>query len=52
MIGAIVAAVGWLMIVVALVVLWGPIALAVAGVVTLLVGLFVDLDSLRRPKRA
>jgi hypothetical protein len=51
-IGLAVTAVGWLLILVAVVLLWGPIALAVSGVVTLLVGLFADLDSLRSPKRA
>lgn len=52
MIGPSVIAVGWLLFVVAAVIMWGPVALAVAGVVMVLVGLFADLDSLRSPKRA
>lgn len=52
MIGPVVVAIGWLLVVIAVVVLWGPIALGASGVVTLLVGLFADLDSLRSQKRA
>jgi len=52
MIGLLVIAVGWLLIAVSAVWLWGPFALGAAGVVTVLVGLLADLDSLRSPKRA
>ena len=51
MIGLSVIAIGWLLAVVCAVVLFGPLALGVAGVVMILVGLFADLDSLRSPKR-
>lgn len=52
MIGLAIIAIGWLLIVVTAVILWGPVALGAAGVVMVLVGLFADLDSLRSPKRA
>ena len=52
MIGPVIVAVGWLFIIIAAVVVWGPLALGAAGVVTVLVGLFADLESLRSPKRA
>ena len=52
MIGPITVAVGWLLTVIAAVVLWGPLALGAAGVVTALVGLFADLDSVKEPPRA
>lgn len=52
MIGLSVIAVGWILVVVACVVLFGAVALVPAGVVMILVGLIADLDAVRSPKRA
>lgn len=51
MIGLFVILVGWVCVVVAAVLLWGVPALMVAGVVTLAVGVLVDLDRVKEPQR-
>lgn len=52
MIGAAVVAAGWVVLLVALVVLLGVWPLVPAGVVMMVVGLTVDLDRVKEPTRA
>ncbi len=51
MIGAGVVAAGWVLLLVALVVLFGAWPLVPAGVVMMVVGTFVDLDRVKEPTR-
>lgn len=52
MIGLSIAAVGVALVVVALIVILGPWAAVVCGVVLTLVGLLVDFDPVKEPQRA